>query len=238
MKNWDEVLSLYIDDVLDEKQKADVEKELAASAVVRVKYENLLIVTQTLNTLSEVDLPEGLADRILWNTTAKHTQKAKSRKAQWITRIASYGTVAAAALLFGFYFGINRDDSGLYTPEADEYSSIEMTASLDISEDAEFGGFEPIGVRLFSDENFEYVTDAEIQAEARTLVAPVTANVQMTALSNEITFFVNDIQEAINFFALTFDGFQIVSQRGDAFATVEVPAEDNGTLLIHLMKIE
>ena len=47
-KNWDEILSLYIDGGLDEADCADVEEALAAKPELQAKYDNLLAVAQAL----------------------------------------------------------------------------------------------------------------------------------------------------------------------------------------------
>ena len=120
MKNWDEILSLYIDDMLDDEQKADVEAELAISANLRTKYENLLLVTQTLNTLPEADLPIGLHEKIMRSVKPRR----KKPIAKHTKRFVGYGSAAAAALLVALYFVIGGNIGDLSSPEGNELSNF------------------------------------------------------------------------------------------------------------------
>ncbi|MCL2752778.1 MAG: hypothetical protein FWE44_01350 [Defluviitaleaceae bacterium] len=186
MKNWDEILSLYIDDELDEQQKAELEAKLAAEPVLRAKYENLLSVTQTLKSLPEVDLPFGLHEKIMNSTKTASKRTTKP----FVRRVAGYGTAVAAALLVALYFVIGNSNN-LLSPEPEAFASLEASLADDEIYITQADTL-PITARNFDDTyafggDFDEADQAEVfESERSDLAELLMATALADALGSEL----------------------------------------------------
>lgn len=86
-----EKISLYIDNILDAQEKQLVEEHLSECKNCAQEYEMLKANIEALNSMQQVELPEGFRDEL----HSKLVAEQKKRKVNW----RSYTVIAAAVLI-------------------------------------------------------------------------------------------------------------------------------------------
>ena len=97
-----ELLSLYIDQMLDEGQVKDVEEHLSACNACRNEYNELKEMHELLGQVEMIPVPDALSFR-LKKALKEEKQKPSKKKSQWrmITSVAA--VFAVGVLSFGLY---------------------------------------------------------------------------------------------------------------------------------------
>lgn len=152
MKNWDEILSQYMDGELSQKERDGVKAQLDACENLRVQFENMQIVAGALNRLPQSELPFGLQSKML-----KAAKDARRRKI--LGMASSFSAAAAAVLVIVLTFVLS--DSGIMQ----EYVEPQVEPRVFFSE-AAAGAVEMEDAQIEYDLSFAWDAD---EAESRIL---------------------------------------------------------------------
>lgn len=144
-----EMLSAYIDEVLDEHEKAGVEEHLRACSACLQELNELKETVTLLRSLDEVSPPEGfrqqLRERLEKEAAITGTGSWRLGLRRWLT--GSWKYAAAAVLILGI--GIS---AGLYTLKSSGLHSYGLGSAPKVQSDQQVA-FDPTGTRYKAREN-------------------------------------------------------------------------------------
>ncbi len=135
-----EVLSLYLDHMLDESQMKEIEAHLAVCDACRIEYEALKEVVLLLSDLEVIPVPDGFQARMKAALEEEKTKK-QNKKFVLLFRNKSYRKLAMsiAAVFFVGIVSYTAHVNGVIFNQigdaANEQSTIVSEESTDISED-------------------------------------------------------------------------------------------------------
>ncbi|MEL7656854.1 MAG: zf-HC2 domain-containing protein [Bacillota bacterium] len=108
-----ELLSLYIDQMLDDSQMKEVEKHLAVCAACKKEYNDLKEITELLRQVESVAIPESFEFRLKkalreekQSIDVGDPQKKSSKKGKWRIMTSIAAVFAVGVISFGLYHDV------------------------------------------------------------------------------------------------------------------------------------
>ncbi|MCC5911762.1 MAG: DUF4349 domain-containing protein [Clostridiaceae bacterium] len=172
-KDFENTISLYIDDVLDEKEKQSFEEHLHQCEACREEYSNFQILIDTIGEIQEVELPEDFQEQL-----GQKLRKEKANKSKATSKWKIIGGVAAALFITvvsaTMLPNLSSDKSTLESMDfvamdGEEGPKLQTTSTHDIAYvgDEGHGGARNFENRQLIDESMEEAGTIQLQEESK-----------------------------------------------------------------------